>query len=184
LKTKRKIVLALLIALISLVVLVNIPIINTGIIASGCTSFTHCTPPHPVYESLFEEYLPCTFSVCSVPPQVVTLEFANLDSGSATNQSYRGTASVAAAFNNPASATKLSSYELWSPGNASMTMYECTSSSSCTPLGNAPILANSVTYFNDSTVLYLSNKIVLNETYNYIFNFANGQSVSGTLNAS
>ena len=181
---RYKVALILLIAFVALMVAVNIPIINTGVVESGCTSFTHCIAPHPVYESLMDKYFPCTFNVCMINSvQTITLESARLTSGNPTKQTLQGGATVAIEFNNPGSATKLSSYNIWSPGNSSITLYQCSSNVSCVPLGTPPILSNSITYFDGSTVLYLSNPIISNETCNYVFNFANGQSISGVLTA-
>lgn len=185
-KTRYKVTLVFLIALVSLAVALNLPIINTGIIASGCSSFTRCTPPHPVYESLLSKYFPCMFSVCSSTPLMVTLFLFQLSAGTSTNQDSRGTASFAVAFNNPGKTTQISSYSFSSTGNysASITLYQCVTSLSCTSVSRANISADRVTSFaNETTMFYPSSTIFRNQTYNYIFNFANGQSISGTVTA-
>ena len=183
---RYKVALIFLIAVVSLTVAVNLPVINTGIIASGCSSFTRCTPPHPVYESLFSKFFPCTFSVCSHPPTVVTLSLFQLSAGTPTNQDSRGTAGFVVAFNNPGKATKLSSYSFSSIGNSStaITLYQCVSTTSCTAISDTSILADRVTSFTNETMMFhLSSTILQNQTYNYLFNFANGQSISGVVTA-
>jgi hypothetical protein len=182
-RRRYKIALVLLMALVSLVVVVNLPIINTGVIASGCSSFSNCTQPHPVYESIAQEYClyGCLYACC---PDVITLEFVTLYAGIASNISFRGTAHLVVGFNNPASSTRLSSYSFWTPGNSSINFYQCSTYVSCTALSKPTLSGNSVTKFDNATSeLYLSSDIISNETYNYVFNFTNGQSVSGTIRA-
>jgi hypothetical protein len=182
-KRRHKIALVLLIALVSMVVVVNLPIINTGVIVSGCSSFSDCTSPHPLYESIAQEYClyVCMYACCI---NVITLGFVTLYAGTASNTSSRGTAHLVVEFNNPASSTKLSSYSFWSPGNSSITFYQCSTSVSCVAISKLTLSGNSVTKFDNATnELYLSSDIISNETCNYVFNFANGQSVSGTVAA-
>jgi hypothetical protein len=185
-RLRSKIVaLSLLSALAFLGIFANLPIVNTGTIEPGCSSFTKCTPPHYVYESLLDKYFPCTFQIClDSSVKTITLSEWNLSSGTATTQNLQGTAHFVIAFNNPGATTKISSYSL-SPGtNASLTLYQCSSSISCTALSSPTIPANRVTSFDTAaTMFYISRNISSGEEYNYVFNFANGQSISGTVRA-
>ncbi len=185
-KNRYKVGLGLLIGLISLTVIVNLPMISIGITETDC-SISGCNT-HVVYESISQVYFPCTFSTCIGTGNVrtVMLEYATLSSGTASTSQGRGTANLTARFNNPGSTTTISSVTFAGNGSSTtpMTVYQCPSAVSCDAVSSPSIAANSVTEFNTtSTAFYFSTNITSGATYNYVFNFANGQSVSGSLKA-
>ena len=184
-KNRYKVGLGLLIGLISLTLIVNLPMISTGFTETDCSS-SGCNT-HVVYDSILQEYFPCGFGFTPCPGglAVITLDYPNLSSGTASTLQSRGRAILTVAFNNPGSATTISSVTIAGNGSStSMTVYQCPSAVSCNLVSSPTIAANSITGFNTTaTAFYFSTNITSGATYNYIFNFANGQSVSGSLKA-
>lgn len=107
----------------------------------------------------------------------ITLTSANLQSGTASNSTMRGTANIIFSLSNNGSSTVITSMELTGSGLAPTTVYQCSSSTSCSAINNAVVNAQSVT----SVSFYFSSAINNSQTYNYVIDFANGQSVSGSL---
>jgi hypothetical protein len=177
-KNRHKVALGLFIALLSLAIVVNLPLINTGVTETDCNQ-GNCSS-HAVYQSIAQEgcFYGCMITCCVA---TITLEYATLSSGTATTPTSRGTANLFIGFNNPGSTTKIISFNI---PDSNITVYQCPSPSSCEVVSTPTIAANSITGFNTTaTAYYFSMSIISNGTYNYVVAFANGQSVSGTLTA-
>jgi hypothetical protein len=126
-------------------------------------------------------YLSCTPG-CDNSVKTLTISSATLFAGSPSSANHQGTSKLEVVFNNPGSQTEIISMFVTTPSNSSVTIYQCQSAVSCGALTDVELSAGTNAYFNTpSTIFYLSSNIVQGEAYNYDFNFANGQSVFGSL---
>lgn len=186
-KTFYKVAVSLVIALFALVLILNFPFLPTGM-QTTC-DHANCNS-HEVYESIMQVYLPCSFLGCVNPGgsnvRTITEEYAILSSGSASTLQSRGTANLTMAFNNPDQSTTISSISFLTPANISLTVYQCSSGTSCNVLSSSALTIPSgkITAFNTTeTAFYFPNPIVAGQTYSYLVSFSDGQSISGALNA-
>jgi hypothetical protein len=188
-RNRYKIALGLLIALISLTLIMNLPIVNTGVDGYDCSfspsnksDLTDCTAQYN-YESILQILDPLIYGCGFGCPNVrtITVAYAYLQSGTGSTLQNRGTANFSVRFNNPDTTTTISSsYNFTSSGGTSIALYSCTEVSTCESNTTLIIPSTDTTsYFN--TTFYMSATIVPDVTYNYFFEFTDGQSVSGTL---
>lgn len=125
--------------------------------------------------------------------QTVTLSSASLYAGVTESASTSATSSITLSLNNPGSATTITSLTLtgaWG-GAVSIAQWSTSSSASASPTlnfgssyqdgGPNSLLPGSVTSFTFYPWDTASQAITTGQTYNYVVNFANGQSVSGSL---
>jgi FlaG/FlaF family flagellin (archaellin) len=123
--------------------------------------------------------------------KTVTLVSATLFGGVTASAATTATSSLAITLNNPGSATTVTSLTMTGSGiNSTITQWDFSGNSGANTIDfgstysvggqNAinPGLVSSLTYypFSDS-----SQPILTGQTFNYVINFANGQSVSGSL---
>jgi hypothetical protein len=110
---------------------------------------------------------------------------AVLYSGTASTSSSRGSAVFAVSISDPRSLTAISSITITGASFQSLpNIFECSNQTYCTPFDHVPLPSGKVSSFDtNTTAFYISSPIVVNETYNFVINFANGQSVSGSLTA-
>lgn len=141
-----------------------------------------------VYAPLYRMLL-CQVNCFGDSVSTITPFWVNLSAGSASSLQMRGTASLTAVIANPSSTrTSISSVTLTPSGSnsSSFTIYQCPSFDLCEAVGNSSLSiilnANQVGLFNSTTsAFYVSSYIGLNQDYQYMISFANGQSVSGNL---
>lgn len=177
-KTIYKLAISLVIALFALGLILNFPFVPTGI-QTICVH-TNCSS-HEVYESIMQAYFPCSVFSCVGGSNVATITgvYAILSSGSASTLQSKGTANLTMAFNNPDPSTTISSISFFTPANASLTVYQCSSSASCNVLSSSSLIIPSgkITAFNTTeTAFYFPSPIVAGETYSYAVSFTDGQS--------
>jgi len=123
-------------------------------------------------------------SCCVDNVRIVTLSSATLFSGTPTNASDRGTSAFAITLNNPGAISSISlititGYNLTSQ----VVVYRCFDGTDCEPISSSNVpLPSGLTHFDtNSSAFYLSASLTEGQVYNYVINFANGQSVSGSL---
>jgi len=109
-------------------------------------------------------------SCCVDNVRIVTLSSATLFSGTPTNASDRGTS---------ISLITITGYNLTSQ----VVVYRCFDGTDCEPISSSNVpLPSGLTHFDtNSSAFYLSASLTEGQVYNYVINFANGQSVSGSL---
>jgi flagellin-like protein len=147
-----------------------------------------------------------TFGLFGSNVKTVTLASATLYGGLTASQSAAATASLSLSLNNPGSATTITSITLTGTGlSTPVTLWSLqagaiTGSGSATTIsfaaaytspggpGNAmyPGQVTSFTFYpvsgsSSSGVGTIQQSITTGQTFNYVINFANGQSVSGSL---
>jgi hypothetical protein len=108
---------------------------------------------------------------------------AVLYSGTASTPSSRGSAVFTVSISDPRSLTAIFSITITGTSFQSLpNIFECSNKTFCTPFDHVPLPGGKVSTFDTSTTaFYISSPVVVNETYNFVINFANGQSVSGSL---
>jgi hypothetical protein len=184
-KTVYKLAVSLVIALVALALIFNLPLVPTG--TQTICVHTNCSS-HEVYESIMQVYAPCSIFSCVGGSNVPTITEISgiLSSGTESTLQSRGTANLTMAFNNPDQNTTISSISFVTPANASLTVYQCPSSSSCNVFSSSSlsIPSGKITAFNTTeTAFYFSSPIISGETYSYVVSFTDGQSITGALNA-
>jgi len=132
-----------------------------------------------------------TFGLFGSNVKTVTLSSATLYGGVAAYGAGQATSSISLSINNPGSATTVTSITLTGTGLGNpITLWSTTSTTDnsvnfaaayVTNGANAmlPGQVSSFTYYPMSTTS--AQPITTGQTFNYVINFANGQSVSGSL---
>lgn len=168
---------------LTLVLIFNFPFVPTGTytvcVRADCSS-------HVVYDSLMQEYFPCNVFSCTGGSNVetITVEYATLSSGTGSTLRSRRTANLTIVFYNPDQSTSISSISFVTPANASLTVYQCSSSASCDVISSPLIPSGKITAFNTTeSAFYFSGPVVAGQTYSYAVSFTDGQSISGALDA-
>jgi flagellin-like protein len=133
-----------------------------------------------------------TFGLFGSNVKQIQLNSAILTGGSATSPTLAGTATFQVVFNNPGGVTNVTSVTL-SAGSTSITLITmCTANNACgVPITDAKLASGQVTGFQAPYVnvgssyqpgeWYPNSAINSGSTYNYVINFANGQSISGSI---
>lgn len=185
-----KIVICLVLLMFLVPIVVNAPLIpspngyTTTCNSKGCTN-------SPIYESILETYAPCLFGCLSTSSvQTVTLSSMVLYRGVTANASTKATSSLEFSLNNPGSATTITSITLTGSNFSPVTIWdEYPNSTSSTHInfgasylkgGENALPASEVTAFSFCPWTNQSETLVMEGVFNYIINFANGQSVSGS----
>ena len=187
-RKKSKIGLSLILTFILVVIIVNVPIIPY--------TDAYC---HTEYESYMTYQFPCGFpyTFCSFGSNVktVTLSSAYLYAGHIASNSSSSTSRFEIAFNNPSCTENTYVNSLTLTGSSlssSITAWDNSSNpssyrnlidfSSGRPNNNLLSAANvtAVTFY-PANLSGSTQSIISGEVYNYVANFANGQSVSGSL---
>jgi len=180
-RSKITITICVVVCLLVILIAVNQPLVVTGATYLQC-NFDGCST-HTVYESYIDYWFPCEFQLCTHSVETISLASATLFSGTGTSPSQEGTARIEMTFTNPGSQTKIISLQIKSASASSTILfYQCQTETSCSSPTQLTLTAGSDTAFDSpSTIFYLSQNITSGVSYNYIFNFANGQSLSGAL---
>jgi len=134
-----------------------------------------------------------TFGLFGSNVKTVTLSSATLYGGVTSSATVNSTSSVTLSLNNPGSATYITSLTLtgtaissitgWCPnsdhvgGGCAQVAFTAAGTSNQMPPG----VVTSFTFFPSSIGAQVSQPITTGQTFNYVINFANGQSVSGSL---
>ncbi len=132
-----------------------------------------------------------TFGLFGSNVKTVTLSSGTLYGGVTADPVTAATSSLTISLNNPGSATTISSITLTGSGISTITGWDTGSLSSAAanvnfnqgytsgnPNAMGPGAVTSFTFFPWSAA---SQSITTGQTFNYVINFANGQSVSGSL---
>ncbi|MHB2036550.1 MAG: archaellin/type IV pilin N-terminal domain-containing protein [Nitrososphaerales archaeon] len=131
-----------------------------------------------------------TFGLFGSNVKTVTLSSATLYGGLSATAAKNSTSSLTVALNNPGSATYISSVTMTGAGISTINAWDnSTDFSSSTNLvvftashtGNnamGPGAVTSFTYYPENAA---QQSITTGQVFNYVINFANGQSVSGSL---
>jgi flagellin-like protein len=131
-----------------------------------------------------------TFGLFGSNVKTVTLTSATLYGGITANGSNAATASLTFSLNNPGSATAITSITLTGSGITPVTGWNkasgtASASDSWTTVYSASaenaMTAGAVTSFTFYPWGANTQSITTGQTFNYVMNFANGQSVSGSL---
>lgn len=196
-KKRGKIILSLLVLSLAIFVGVNVPIIPSGSWQECDYTLTnyHCFTRTAYDSYLFQLYGwndPFWPGCCDNSVSTVTLPSATLHSGNVANASTEATASLSFSLDNPGSKTQIVSLVL-SGNGVNVTSWDNSTQPSTTSnrivfvsshQGDDILSSGAVTSFtyypedNGS-----SDEITHAQTYNYVINFQNGQSVSGALMA-
>ena len=132
-----------------------------------------------------------TFGLFGSNVKTVTLASATLYGGVTADPITLATSSMTLALNNPGSASSITSLTLTGTGlNAPVTVWSTTSSTASqitfvnsynanSPNAMSPGQVTSFTFY--PVTLSGSVPVTTGQTFNYVINFANGQSVSGSL---
>ena len=138
------------------------------------------------------------FGLYSCNVRTITVSSLTLYGGSAASGTQPATSSISLGLNNPGAATTITSLSLMPSASFSSPNYSQSQPWSTTSYSgdyinfSAPYTmgsANSVNAGSVNTYVFYpvsksgsaSEEIIANQTYNYVINFANGQSVSGSL---
>jgi flagellin-like protein len=130
-----------------------------------------------------------TFGLFGSNVKTVTLSSATLYGGVTASSSVAATSSLTLAINNPGSATTISSVTLTGAGISPVSSWDTSSASGtagstvnfATQSNANAMAAGAVTSFTFYPWSSSSQPITTGQTFNYVINFANGQSVSGSL---
>ena len=135
-----------------------------------------------------------TFGLFGSNVKTVTLASATLYGGVSSATATNATTSLTLALNNPGSATYISSLTLtgtaissisgWCPNSDKVAAGGCTLVAWTAVGPNNQMLPGQVTsftFFPSSVGVQTTQSITTGQTFNYVINFANGQSVSGAL---
>jgi len=131
-----------------------------------------------------------TFGLFGSNVKTVTLSSATLYGGVSADPATTATSSLTLSLNNPGSATVITGITLTGAGISTITGWDTGSAQSAAPsLLFTPYTVNSpnamapgaVTSFTFYPWAAASQSILTGQTFNYVINFANGQSVSGSL---
>jgi flagellin-like protein len=131
-----------------------------------------------------------TFGLFGSNVKTVTLSSATLYGGVSATAAQVATSSLTVSLNNPGSATVITGITLTGAGISTITGWDTGSAAGAAPtLLFTPYTANSpnamapgaVTSFTFYPWNAASQSILTGQTFNYVINFANGQSVSGSL---
>jgi hypothetical protein len=115
----------------------------------------------------------------------ITLATVSLSAGTATNASSQGTAALYLVLQNSGPATTISSVEVSSLILPTSVTYQCSSSTSCSPISSPVVSANSNADFTSSTTgFYIGAHLVGNLRYLYQITFADGEVLSGSVTTS
>jgi len=132
-----------------------------------------------------------TFGLFGSNVKTITLTSGTLYGGVTATSSSTATASFVLALNNPGSATYVTSLSMSGAGIATVTSWDNSSAASASTNlivftashpGNNAMPAGTVTsftYYPENAAP--SQEITTGQVFNYVINFANGQSVSGSL---
>jgi len=113
-------------------------------------------------------------------PGSISLVSVTLHAGTATSSDSQGNASMYLVIGNPGSATSISSITLIESSGATPTVFQCSNSTSCSPIANPAVAGSSTTSFTTpSTGFFFSEAVVANTFYRYTIDFANGESITG-----
>jgi len=133
-----------------------------------------------------------TFGLFGSNVKTVTLSSATLYGGVTASATIVATSSLTISLNNPGSATTITSVTITGSGIAPVNAWDSTSAAGAAantinfaqgytagnPNAMAPGTVTSFTFYPWATA---SQTILTGQTFNYVINFANGQSVSGSL---
>ncbi len=131
-----------------------------------------------------------TFGLFGSNVKTITLTSATLYGGVSVTASQAATSSLGLSLNNPGSLTEISSLTLTGTGLSSAITGWCASATANCPtpvvFGSTAnnennLTAGAVTTFTFYPKTVTSFSITTGQTFNYVINFANGQSVSGSL---
>jgi len=131
-----------------------------------------------------------TFGLFGSNVKTVTLSSATLYGGVSATAAQAATSSITISLNNPGSATVISGITLTGAGIATISGWDTAAGQSAAPsLQFTPYTVNNpnamapgaVTSFTFYPWNAASQSILTGQTFNYVLNFANGQSVSGSL---
>jgi len=114
----------------------------------------------------------------------VYIDSVFLFSGTASNDSFRGTSVLALSLNNGGAATNMTRIILSGTSLSSVSkIYQCSNQTSCTLFSAARLPEKTIKSFDtNATAFHLSTPSVLaGDTYDYVLSFANEQSISGSL---
>lgn len=188
---KGTILVSLVVLIIIILVVVNLPLMPHSVANicnnSGCSTVTF-------RESLIDEEFPCTFQVCLGIGnlRIVTVNLATLNAGYSATNSIPANASLSIVLQNPGSTTYIISILLYGGSdNVTLTSWDSNAlaCSSSNLIGfNSPQNDSNVRSSDKSSsfVFYPESSghplgILSGQTYNYVIDFQNGQSVSGSL---
>jgi len=131
-----------------------------------------------------------TFGLFGSNVKTVTLSSATLYGGVTASASATATSSITISLNNPGSATTITGISLTGAGITTVTTWQQAAASGTntvnfgqaytagSPNAMGPGAVTSFTFYPWSAA---SQPILTGQTFNYVINFANGQSVSGSL---
>jgi FlaG/FlaF family flagellin (archaellin) len=131
-----------------------------------------------------------TFGLFGSNVKTVTLSSATLYGGVTASSIIAATSSVTVSLNNPGSATTITSITLTGSGISTITNWQLAAASGTNTVNFAATYVNgganamgpgAVTSFTFFPWSGSSQSITTGQTFNYVINFANGQSVSGSL---
>jgi flagellin-like protein len=131
-----------------------------------------------------------TFGLFGSNVKTVTLSSGTLYGGVTASSSVPATSSLTISLNNPGSATTISSITLTGSGISTITQWQLAAGSGTNTVNfgatYAPGGANAMSPGSVSSFTFFpwsssSQSITTGQTFNYVINFANGQSVSGSL---
>lgn len=115
----------------------------------------------------------------------VTITSIQLVSGTATTNTSRGSAVLYVVFHNTGPVTSIISIRLTSPNLPNTLIYQCSGPSSCAPVSNPSIGANSDTLFNTvATGFYVGTSLTSGEPLDCIVHLGNGQTLYQSVTAS
>ena len=176
---KRKRI-ALTVSVVSLVILFLVPTVPMANPFQTCFETSCASGVH--YESLLQLLTPVC---CDNAAKTIEVTFAVIHHGSASSIYHRGIANLAIVINNPSAATNITSIQVTEKSvNSSITVFQCPTPALCSPASRITIAPAGNTAFNSpSTVFYFSQNVTYGATYNFIFSFANGRVISGSLTA-
>src|SRR5487761_229009 len=101
------------------------------------------------------------------------------------SQKLRGISALALTSVNPSPSTSSSMSSISIAGynlSATFSVFQCASSTSCTPISSVSLSQGSVAHFDtNATAFYFSTTFIVGQVYNYVIHFADGQSISGSL---
>jgi len=130
------------------------------------------------------------FGIVGSNVETVTLSSATLYGGVTASASSAATSSLTISLNDPGSATTITSVSLTGAGITTATQWQTAAGAGTTtvnfgqaytagsPNAMGPDAVTSFTFYTWSAA---SQPILTGQTFNYVINFANGQSVSGSL---
>ena len=115
----------------------------------------------------------------------VTIAFMRLYSGSASSSTSQGTANVYLIVRNSGQPTAINSIIIKGGGlSGPIPVFVCPSTVNCAMLVSEQVNAHSATTFTDDrTSFYVGSAIVSGTTYDFEIGFANGQTISGSIQA-